>query len=174
MNSAAASPSLFPLPEAPTTPPASPRTRRKVVAPLSVCDPIPARVKCRPRPASALGIVDQIVRAFRPRHRLAMIIGFILGGFMPLASFFLKVESASEPRLWILIGGALAFSAITVFEWTRRAFQNPIKAIGFVLVLDGVMVFSHNHYLSCAALFILVFINGTASGCKIASERYMR
>jgi hypothetical protein len=124
-----------------------------------------------------LGVVDQVIVASRERNRLATAIGFLLGGIVPIATY-LEAHVDLDPSLplyaqiptYLVIGG-LAFSAKTVFDWARMAFKNPVKAAGFVLLLEGVMVTSHVPVLPLVLLAVLVSINGVATGCLLSLSR---
>jgi len=120
--------------------------------------------------------VDQVRIALRPRNRLATFLGFLLGGFVPLASFFVAHFELSaitplyaQRALYLVLGG-LAYSAKTVWQWGTLAFQNGFKAFGFVVLLEGVMVTSHILWLSIAALVYLMAINGIATGCNLTAK----
>jgi VIT1/CCC1 family predicted Fe2+/Mn2+ transporter len=123
-----------------------------------------------------LPIVDQVKTAMKPQNRLATGAGFVLGGFVPVASFVLAhTEVRAEQPLWaqmpaLLVLAGLVYSAKTVFDWARIAFKHPAKALGFVVLTEGVMTFSHTAALSFAALFILITINGIATGCNLALD----
>ena len=54
---------------------------------------------------------------------------------------------------------ALLFSAPTLIEWAERWCNGKIKAIGFTVLLEGVMVFSTSEYLAITGLVILMAIN---------------
>jgi hypothetical protein len=124
--------------------------------------------------ARATGVVAQVRKAFEPKNRLATILGFMLGGIVPLASFAVAhYEIHRDAALYsqlptYLVGGGLLYSAKTVWAWGRMAFQNAWKASGFVVLLEGVMVASHLQWLSFAALGYLILINGIATGCNLA------
>lgn len=120
--------------------------------------------------------VDQVRIALKPRNRLAASMGFLLGGFVPLASFFVAhfelsraVPLYSQKALYLVLGG-LAYSAKTVWQWGTIAFQNAFKAAGFVVLVEGVMVTSNILWLSIAALVYLVAINGIATGCNLTMK----
>jgi hypothetical protein len=68
----------------------------------------------------------------------------------------------------LLVAGGLMFSATTVYDWTKIAFQSSFKALGFCVLVEGVMTFSGIAILSYAALAVLAIINGIGTGCKIA------
>jgi len=125
--------------------------------------------------AKDFGVVKQVRMAFRGRNRLPTLIGFLLGGFVPLAIFFVShYEACSLVDLtfaksgpWALVFGGLAYSAQTVFQWARMAFTSGWKSAGFCLLVEGTMVSSHIAWLSIAALCYLVAINGIATGCRL-------
>ena len=123
-----------------------------------------------------ISIVDQVRRATHKTNRLATIAGAILGGFVPLATFTLTHHEIDWQGAWyaqihaLLALGGLLYSAITVYRWGCVAFSMQAKALGFVILLEGVMSFSHTTLLSLSALFLLVTINAVATGCNLALD----
>lgn len=129
-----------------------------------------------------LGIVDQVKQSMKPNNRLALICGAILGGFVPIATYTIAhCEVDYQAPLWtqwmiLLVLGGLVYSALTVFNWAKVAFKHPAKAIGFVVLLEGTMTFSHAGVLgipllSLAALTLLVGINSVAAGCLLVLDQ---
>jgi hypothetical protein len=130
------------------------------------------RRKAAPR---KVGVVKQIREAFTRRNSLGTTIGLLLGGFVPVGSFVLchhelpHIESAWAWRIIaLLVVGGLVFSAKTVWQWSASAVQDRWKATGFVLLVEGIMVWSHTPWLSYAALGVLVGINGVATGVTLS------
>lgn len=121
-----------------------------------------------------LGVVDQVKLAMRPKARLATCTGFLLGGFVPLASYVVAHYEidASAPLYTqlatVLVLGGLIFSARTVYDWARLAFRAGGKALGFVVLAEGVMTTSSTSWLAIAALVYLIAINGIATGCNLS------
>jgi VIT1/CCC1 family predicted Fe2+/Mn2+ transporter len=121
-------------------------------------------------------IIGQVKTGFHAQNRLATSAGFLIGGFIPLATFLVAhFEVKATSPLWeqmptALVLGGLFFSAKTVFDWARLAFKHPVKALGFVLLMEGVMTFSQNFALSVAALAYLIVINGIATGCNLVLD----
>jgi hypothetical protein len=136
-----------------------------------------ARGAARERSSAPPGVVDQVTAAFRPRARLATVLGFTLGGFVPLASYVVahfeidRAVPVYEQVATLLVLGGLLYSAKTVYAWGKLAFRAPVKAAGFVVLLEGVMVFAHTQWLALAALTYLMAINGLATGCNLALDR---
>ena len=140
-------------------------------------------VPARPRrhapaaPRRAPGVVEQVRGALRPRARLATALGFLLGGFVPVAVYVIAHHELdwSAPlylqRGTLLVLGGLLFSASTEFNWGRMAFHAGGKALGFVVLLEGVMVTSTTAWLAMAALVYLVGVNGVATGCNLSRGR---
>jgi hypothetical protein len=113
-------------------------------------------------------IVTQIHIA--ARNPLPAVIGALLGALVPSATFVVghyELTSWTEPKALIVLGG-LVFSALTVFRWGRLAFGSAVKALGFVVLAEGVMTFCSTAWLSVVALSYLVLINAIATGCTIA------
>lgn len=98
--------------------------------------------------------------------------GLIFGGFVPIAVYSLvHVEVPVHPWLWTMIVGGLAYSAITVFKWADQAFHMKIKALGFVLLLEGTVTFSTERWLGLTGLVILVVINGLSAAVALQAEK---
>ncbi len=124
----------------------------------------------------ASGIVGQVRAAFHPEARLATLIGACLGGFVPLAGYQVAHhEFSREAGLFQLavplVMGALLYSAKTVYDWGKLAFRSPVKAVGFVLLTEGVMITSSTAWLSVAALVLLAGVNAIATGATLSVER---
>ena len=95
----------------------------------------------------------------------------VASGFLPIASFVLAhYESKENPLLWILVVAALSFSAPTLVLWAKKWCGGMVKAVGFAVLLEGVMVFSHTQYLSFGGLVILVVINA-ANAWDLAARK---
>jgi hypothetical protein len=120
--------------------------------------------------AQSPSIIAQIEVA--ARNPLPALIGALLGALVPSATFMVghyELTSWTEPKALIVLGG-LVFSALTVFRWGRLAFGSSVKALGFVILAEGVMTFCSTAWLSLVALGYLVLINAIATGCTIALD----
>lgn len=118
-----------------------------------------------------MNLVQQVRRAFARRNRLATCIGFLLGGFVPLAIYVVSHQEGAGLNLTAptgLVLGGLLYSAQTVYQWAKLAFTNALKSVGFCVLLEGVMVTSKTHWLGLAALCMLIAINGVSTGCTIS------
>jgi hypothetical protein len=128
-----------------------------------------------PTKVSDLSIVDQVRTATFRQNRLAMVMGFTLGSTIPLCTYWVAhYETADRPLMWILATGGLIYSAKTVFDWAHIAFKQPAKALGFVVMLEGVMTFSNTPWLGWLCLLLLMVINGVSAGCQLALDRKTR
>jgi hypothetical protein len=122
-----------------------------------------------------LGITDQVRRAVQKQNRLASIVGAVLGGFVPLATYTIA-HAGPDLHTWLglsslaLIAGGLAYSATTVLGWAWIAFRSVPKAIGFVVLTEGTMIFGPA-WLGFCALGILVLINALATACNLAEDQ---
>ncbi len=89
---------------------------------------------------------------------------------LPAASFTVAHwETDERPWMWALVAAALAFSAPTLAEWATVWSGSRVKAWGFTILLEGVMIASHVPALYLAGLAILVAINGTSAWSKSAA-----
>jgi hypothetical protein len=96
------------------------------------------------------------------KRTIGQVMAAVASGFLPIASFVLAhYESKTQPMLWILVAAALMFSAPTLAKWAEKWCGSQVKAWGFTVLLEGVMVASHTEWLSYAGLVILVVINAT-------------
>lgn len=145
----------------------SPRAYRVVAAP-------PAPVHGELHSTPVLGIVGQVREACRRGNRLATAIGSVLGGWVPLASYWVshhEIPEASGVWLAVLVAfviGGLTFSARKVYRWGHLALGYRSEALGFTLLTEGVMVISSTQWLRIAALGLLIAINAIATGVTIA------
>jgi hypothetical protein len=121
-----------------------------------------------------VGVMEQLRLACQ--NPGALTVGSVIGAFPPSASFVLAhVEHAAPDSLkgflkCLFILGALVFSAKSVYQWCNRAFADNHKALGYVVVLEGVMLCTDTHLLSYSALALLIGINAIANGCNLALQ----
>jgi len=116
----------------------------------------------------SLCVVQQLKRSFSPGNRLGALIALCIGSFVPTASFeIVHFETLSNRWMWILVAGALLFSATSVFGLAQAAFHSGVKGAGFCVLVEGVMVLSHCHWLSVAALALLITINVASASCAL-------
>lgn len=100
--------------------------------------------------------------------------------FLPVASYQLAhVESLERPWLWGLVAAALAFSAPSVAAWahtwtSKDPLAFPLKAWGFSVLLEGVMIASHTPWLSFCGLGMLVMTNAIAAWAAYGASRAAR
>jgi hypothetical protein len=125
--------------------------------------------------AKDFGVVKQVRMAFKGRNQLPTALGFLLAGFVPLAIWYISHYEAcrfteltfSKSGPWALVFGGLAYSAQTVFQWAKLAFMSVSKSLGYVVLLEGVLVGSSTLWLQLSALMFLICINGIATGCRL-------
>jgi hypothetical protein len=134
------------------------------------------QMKRKNRKIPDVRIVDQVRQASRNGNRLATVIGFVGGGWVPIATYLLAHREVGwgswGPALkWVLVAGGLLFSAKTIYQWGASAFADRAKALGFVLLLEGVMVCSNDRALGLSALALLIGINGIATGVSLAVKQ---
>lgn len=115
-----------------------------------------------------LTVIHQVKRAFASGARVAGFTGLAIGGFIPVATYTLvHYECGTHPLLWLLVAGGLLYSALTVYAWARAAFGSVYKAVGFCVLLEGILTFGHILALGLSALMLLVFINAVSAACAL-------
>jgi hypothetical protein len=124
-----------------------------------------------PDATAELDVVSQIKLA--AANRLPLLVGGLIGALVPIATYTVghaelaKSGWASLPGA-VVVGGCL-FSALTVYRWGKRAFGSALKAVGFVVLSEGVMSFSTVHWLGLTVLVFLTAINAIANGANLAA-----
>jgi len=129
-----------------------------------------------------ISIISQI-RALRSKDNwLAFLVGGLIGSFVPVAVFALNHHVLGETHSlvaaireggerWCLLGLILAgavFSAKSVYGWGLSAFAGDrIKALGYCVLIEGVMVLSPLEWLRVVAMVYLVAINVIATGSNL-------
>lgn len=130
-----------------------------------------------------LAPVSNVEKLKRPRSRPAkkpklsragLVGGTVLGGFVPVSSYTLVHSGNEQAALWslpmLLVLGGLLYSAPTVWEWAR-SFCGPVKAFGFVLLLEGILVASPVPWLAAVALVLLAAVNALVLATKLGTKR---
>jgi hypothetical protein len=124
---------------------------------------------------TVIPVVDQVWLASQKENLPATLVGFLLGGFVPIATYAtahsLGEKLFSDPLGFLVLGG-LIFSCYTVVGWGRNAFSSLLKSIGFVLLVEGSMTFAPVQWVALVALAFLVVINGVATGVNLALRRH--
>jgi hypothetical protein len=120
----------------------------------------------------SMDIVSQTELAFA--HKLPLMIGASIGGLVPIGTFTVGHSEIADAG-WLsvpgaIVAGGLLFSAITVYKWGERAFASGAKALGFVVLSEGIMSFSHTPWLSILMLSMLVLVNAIANGANLAMQ----
>jgi hypothetical protein len=143
---------------------------------LSVVRDVPRNARrSAPKTYDPSTIVGQVRIALKRENRLAAVLGGLLGAGVPVGSYQLAHHEITAAPLWTqlsawLVLGGLVFSALTVFQWGKIAFVSPIKAVGFCVLLEGILVGSATPWLSFSALIYLCCINAVATGCNLANK----
>ena len=141
----------------------------------------PTRNRSNPQPCSRVRgpMILKEVRA-AAGNKTALIGGILLGGFIPFSVYWLMhreaptsvplCELAGHPVAFahLLVLGGLAYSAKTVYQWGRAVFADRFKAVGFTLLVEGILTFGHSDCLIFPALGILILINGISATSRLA------
>ena len=121
---------------------------------------------------SRLDVVGQVREAFGRGARLALLFGMAMGAAVPVGVYRMahcevRADWWADPKS-VIVAGGLIFSASKVWAWGRMAFRSPYLATGFVLLAEGISVFSNQACLSIGALAYLVAINAVATAAALA------
>lgn len=116
----------------------------------------------------ANSVIDQTRIAFSV-SAIGLFVGVVLGTTVPLVAF---MTAHYEWESWwsiysVILGGCLLFSAKSVYAWGKSAFRDSWKALGFVVLIELAMVFSHIKWVSYLGLAILIGINAVATGANL-------
>jgi hypothetical protein len=135
-----------------------------------------------------LGVLAQTRMAFARENRLAACLGVAFGAVVPIFGFacahyahpeFRRIvadEATDVPRfvlLCVLALAALARSAPTVYDWTRRAFGSRAKAVSWVVLVElGMLTAEYTGiaWMAWVSLAFLVGVNAVAAACRFALE----
>lgn len=116
-------------------------------------------------------VAQQVECAFK--DRLAASIGFLFGAAIPVGVFrtvHWDIPAGASPLLWIVVVAGLVVSAKTVYEWGNAAFGCRWKSIGFVGVLETMMVLTPSIWLAACFLALLVVANGVAASVALTRK----
>jgi hypothetical protein len=142
-----------------------PRTPPEVIAERQ-------RLAAQQQTALITNPVDQARAVFRSGNRLSALVGLIMGGFVPLASYALiHLEVGKRPTLWVLVAGGLVYSALNMFGWMQRLFGNRWMALGWVVLLEGTMTACSIAWLSLTGLSILMILDGITTAITITLQK---
>lgn len=93
-------------------------------------------------------------------QRARALLGFLVGAFVPLASYtVVHAEVATRPLMWFLVAGGLLYSSISVYTWAVQMFHWRLRALGFVVLLECTLTFCGILWLGLAGLAILMLLN---------------
>ena len=101
-------------------------------------------------------------------RRIGQFLAAWAGGFLPLGAFWIAHHEVSDrPAMWVCVVFALMYSAPTLVEWVSlwnkpfKVFGHDmrVKAWGYAILAEGIMVFSNTEWLSLMALALLMGIN---------------
>lgn len=143
---------------------------------LSIIDP-PKKRRSRLRRVTresfrGMTAIEQMRQAFRSENWLSAALGLFMGGLVPIAVYALvHNEVIYHPWYWLMAMGGLAYSAISVYHWAESAFHMRIKAVGFVLLLEGTVTFSKETWLGLTGLAFLVLINGVSAAVALQAKK---
>ena len=93
---------------------------------------------------------------------------------MPVATWTLvHMEAINFGRLILVTGGSI-FSGLSVFGWCQVIFGHRLKALGFTVLLEGVMLLSTTMWLSVCALLLLVTVNSVFAAVALTRDNVQK
>jgi hypothetical protein len=106
------------------------------------------------------------------RRPLAALLG-ATPGFVPVGVYWVGHHELTSWAPWIcpkamIVYAGLLFSVLTVYGWSTDMFGSKIKALGFTVLIEGIMMTAAAGWLNLIALGYLVAINAIANGCRLA------
>lgn len=115
----------------------------------------PKQPRRAPRPRTTSLVNAQTIRAF---------LAALAAGFLPAAAYFIAHgEVQDSPGMWVLVVASLIYSAPTLAAWVTEWTGSKIKAWGFTVLLEGVMIYSITPFLAPIGLMFLMGINCAAA-----------
>lgn len=157
-------------------------SRRLQVVPPPALAPKAPRALRAPKAPPPPGFMSDVRAAFTRPRALELCIGTAFAGFVPVAVFetahvalpkVLALAEQNQSFYWLFAGliviilGGLLYSAPTVYAVGLEAFNSKKgKALGFTVLIEGVMTLVPIAWLQVTALVLLIAINavGTATG----------
>ena len=127
------------------------------------------------KPISELSLVERVRVAFSSKNRLGGLLGALMGGLVPLASYHVahtEMDLNNHPFsiFTAIVLGCLIYSASSVYQFGKLSFRSGPKAFGFVLLTEGILIFSHIGWLSVTCLVYLIVINAISAACNIVRK----
>lgn len=122
--------------------------------------------------ARRMGPIDSIWYALRADNILGTMLGSAIGGGFPTLSYVEAHHDLDNPLRWALVIGGLLFSCLTFYQWGIAAGWGRAKAVGAVLLTEGVMVTSRMPAVALSALAVLVLVNGASTGVGLALGKH--
>jgi len=138
--------------------------------------------RCHAGKTAPLSILEQVKALGDSRNRVAFTVGGIVGAFVPFAVFVLSYhvmgESHNPVTAWqsslenkmllALIAAGGVFSAKSVFGYGLSAFAGDRwKAVGYAILIEGVLLLSPYLFLKILAGLYLLGINAIATGANL-------
>lgn len=146
------------------------------------------RKPAEPINLSALGVVEQ-VKASLETNRASAIIGFVVGGSIPLMSYALAhfdlpntlrdngltpaftpacaIATVFLPFAYFMTAGFIC-SSLSLYCWGKKLFDLRIKAFAFPILAEGVMLTAREWWISLPVLAMIVAINAIQVGAFAA------
>jgi hypothetical protein len=106
------------------------------------------------------------------RRPLAALLG-ATPGFVPVGVYWVGHHELTSWAPWtcpkaMIVYAGLLFSVLTVYGWSADMFGSKVKALGFTVLIEGIMMTAAAGWLNLIALGYLVAINAIANGCRLA------
>jgi phosphatidylserine synthase len=119
-------------------------------------------------------VVQDVQTALDKRRRIPAVIGAFLGAVIPFLTWHTAHADLDITKGWLqfqalFCAAGLLYSSLNVYSWGEIAFRNKMKAFGFVLLMEGIMVSSKTLWVSLLVLGYLMIINAVATATNLAN-----
>lgn len=119
-------------------------------------------------------VVQDVQTALHEKRRVPAVIGAFLGAVIPFLTWHTAHEDIDWNKGWLqfsvlFCAAGLLYSSLNVYSWGEIAFRNRLKAFGFVLLMEGIMVSSKTPWVSILVLSYLMIINAVATATNLAN-----
>jgi len=113
-----------------------------------------------------------LMKVTKNTNNFETVLASIAASFIPVGVFFTSHKAlaghiSTTWSLWIISLAGLAYSIPSVVTWAQSWTGSKAKAIGFTIMLEGLMVGSGEPWLSIISLILLGGVNAMIAAHKV-------